>query len=190
MPGHHLRQNAPMTKEQAQDWIRTLSIALKCSAPRLNWNPKEKNGHYSWGTIHVGPRTWRGLHCLLHEFAHHTTRYSPATAEQKMYGRGRRHHGENFYQALLEVVDAAERLFGHEYDWLTEYKTLRQRRLTDKVATQRRAAGCSQGPSLASGNGSKCGNCGRTIRPFEGRLALDPERTLFQHTPDCPPVKY
>jgi len=143
MPTHKLRQFRPMDKAKAEAWIAALAKDLKAFPPRLDWNPREKNGCYSFGTIHVGPRTWRGLDCLLHEFAHHIARRVP-TPDEKMYGRGRRHHGPVFYACLLQVVDAAERLFGHEYDWLTEYRTLRKRRLTDRVVTRQKAAGSPQ----------------------------------------------
>jgi hypothetical protein len=152
MGRHRLMQFRPMDKAKAQAWIEALAKDLKVFAPRLDWNPREKNGSYSFGTIHVGPRTWRGLDCLLHEFAHHVARRVP-TPDEKMYGRGRRHHGTAFYASLITVVDAVERLFGHEYDWLTEYRTLRRRRLTDSATARRKAAGSAQGAPVDNMSG-------------------------------------
>ena len=67
------------------------------------------------GRITIGPAS--SVDTVLHEVAHHLSTGA---------------HGESFYQALLRVVAAAEKTFGHEYDWLGEYSSIRRRRIIGK----------------------------------------------------------
>jgi hypothetical protein len=135
----------PFSRARALAWMREICLDLGLPPASLHWSQRIKNGKYKgFGSrIKSGPNCWRGTaNSLLHEIAHHAAK-RPPTSEERKYGTRRPHHGEEFYQAMLRVEEVALRRYGHEYDWLTEYKTVRSRRLSDAVA--REAAGRREG---------------------------------------------
>ncbi len=129
---------AAMSEARARAWVRAICRELGLPEARLHWSGRVKNGKYKPASARIksGPNCWRGTaNSLLHELAHHAAR-RPPTAEERRYGTRRPHHGVEFYQVMLRVEEVAWRLYGHEYDWLTEYKTVRSRRLLDPAARE------------------------------------------------------
>ena len=129
-----------LTRAEADRVLTALTAHFKISRPGVKWNTR-KNGCY-WphnATLSVGPRNWRGVHTVVHEFAHHLDRTRKGEAgkvtSRKIVWRNTRwgqiparernvHHGPEFVQALEDCVDA---LFEHTslYAWETEYATVK-----------------------------------------------------------------
>ncbi len=126
-----------MDKAQAETWIREICGDLYVLAlPRLIL-ARRLTGFYRLNRIFMSLQSRRDPHnTLIHELAHHVRYIKMGGAPRK--GRRVQRHGEDFYRALLLVSEAAERRYGWEYNWMSEYPTIRLRRIFDMKAYARR----------------------------------------------------
>jgi hypothetical protein len=118
-----------MTRDDAASVINVVCWKLKIAPAKLHWETKgnrAKNGLYQPldKTIFVGPHTWRGLDCLLHEIAHHVVKMKFGVA-CPLRNFNRAQHGREFQLMLLAVVKT---WYGNPdlYSWKTEYKRIGQ----------------------------------------------------------------
>jgi hypothetical protein len=110
-----------MTRDEATEIVRMLSIEFKMPVPAIKWHGNVTNGRYRHGVIVLGPRMWRGVDCVLHEFAHYLEYRSVCRYRAQDIGC----HGPAFHDALTSVAEA---WYGDatQYAWGTEYKHLAQ----------------------------------------------------------------
>ena len=120
-PGDKARHGRREMVAKKMTQVRAVEIAWKvcnhlgCRRPFVQFRSRGCSATGRPGSITVGPAS--SVDTVLHEVAHHLSTGA---------------HGESFYQALLRVVAAAEKTFGHEYDWLGEYSSIRRRRIIGK----------------------------------------------------------
>lgn len=134
-----------MTKQKAESIVNEISCALGCPRPKLIWSPRTTRGRGYHRWIKIGPRCWRGtINSLIHEFAHHL--HYHRNFQLRHRDRDEKSHGHAFYVALWDVVNAAQNL-GYEYNWLTEYKSIRRTRIIHgRPSMPTSAAAAGSGP--------------------------------------------
>jgi len=122
------------SKHQAQEICDLLSAEFGVEPPRVVWRGGSRNGRYvPYGRqVILGPCAWRGVDCVLHEYAHHlayvTFGYTGSTDARgeivrNVNGRLSRGHGPLYHRALTLVALA---WYGDEtkYAWDTEYRAI------------------------------------------------------------------
>jgi hypothetical protein len=108
-----------MTRQEAEEALRLLAAEFKIPAPRIRWSHRMTRGRaiYAKHEVIIGPKLWRGMDCVLHEFAH--------LLQYKTTGRACRGHREAFVYSLRKTARA---WYGDDsrYAWQTEYPTVRK----------------------------------------------------------------
>jgi hypothetical protein len=139
-----------LSREDATRIVRELTAHFGVPTPRMEWNQRTRRGRYSvrMMAIKIGPRIWRGVNTVVHEFAHHLDLvrrgqagtmmprprvpyrlsgwFDPQGQPLTLTRSGRRDfHGPSFTRALEECAAA---VFGDVelYDWAHEYKQVRR----------------------------------------------------------------
>lgn len=143
-----------LTFDEAQGLIRWMAATFQVSTPNLVWTCSRR-GRYviSTGTIRVGRNSWRGIHSVIHEFAHHLDVQRNGGAQQVLYKyrtirKRMDFHGHTFVKALEDCVDA---VFGDQtmYAWDAEYIRVKRLHHLKQNMTVPRAQSTIQFDSLA-----------------------------------------
>jgi predicted SprT family Zn-dependent metalloprotease len=105
-----------LNRDDVESVINVVCWRLKINKPKVAWSGITRNGFYRCGTIHIGPKLWRGLDGVLHEVAHHVVAvwYCVTIKRRKVLP-----HGKEFQIALKAVAET----WG-EYNWESEYKRI------------------------------------------------------------------
>jgi hypothetical protein len=187
-----------LTSMEAAKILHFLTDHFQVRRPIMKWSRTSKRGRYSVlkQTVIVGPRVWRGVHTVVHEFAHHldlvrrgqagTTMSMPrrqVTVRSSIWGTyttsksaRREFHGESFTLALEDCVMA---VFGDQnlYAWEAEYKSV----MSNHAKRFRHNAGAARTPAPIGSSGWLVWRQGG-LRPVQQPMAAEqsarPEPTL------------
>lgn len=137
-----------LEKMTALQAISALAAEFQVVEPKLKWT-NTRRGYYRWtgdGIIEMSSRGWRGIHTVIHEFAHHLDRLRcknnpKMTHYVNRWGRvvsRMQHHGPSFYKALKDVVTVAY-ADPNLYPWASDYESIARRWERDAENPRNRA---------------------------------------------------